>query len=223
MVNFYYLLHRAICEDFLMSTASAPWLDHAQLRQASRVAGSRALWIDLLLLVSCGIVATLMVALIDLDLKTPGHAILKGTFPIALGLALVPRRFSGFVISGTCIATLYALRSFPSLELPGGGATTSLILLGPMLDLFLWKAKPGINTYVRFGLAGLLTNALAFSVRWGGKSALIGPLGMIKLDKWLTIAPITYALCGIAAGIVSAAILFRAFNKPSTPAPTSQS
>jgi len=206
-----------------MSTASTPWLDHAQLRQASRVAGSRALWQDLLLLVSCGIVATLMVVLIDLNIKTPGHAILKGTLPIALGLAMVPRRFSGFVISGTSVATLYALRSFPSLELPGGGATTSLILLGPMLDLFLWKAKPGMNTYVRFTLAGLLTNFLAFAVRWGGKSALIGPLGMVKLDKWLSIAPITYALCGIAAGIISSAILFRAFNKPNNPSPTTQS
>lgn len=206
-----------------MSTASTPWLDHAQLRQASRVAGSRALWMDLLLLVSCGIVATLMVVLIDLDIKTPGHAILKGTLPIALGLAMVPRRFSGFVISGTCVATLYALRSYTSLALPGGGATTSLILLGPMLDVFLWKATPGMNTYVRFTLAGLLTNFLAFAIRWGGKSALIGPLGMVKLDKWLTIAPITYALCGIAAGIVSSAILFRAFNKPNNSSPTSQS
>lgn len=206
-----------------MSTASTPWLDHAQLRQASRVAGSRALWMDLLLLVSCGIVATLMVALIDLDIKTPGHAILKGTLPIALGLAMVPRRFSGFVISGTCIATLYALRSYTSLTPPGGGATTSLVLLGPMLDVFLWKAKPGMNTYVRFTLAGLLTNSLAFAIRWGGKSALIGPLGMVKLENWLTIAPITYALCGIAAGIVSSAILFRASNKPNNSSPTSQS
>ncbi len=198
-----------------MSTASAPWLDHAQLRRASRLAGSRALWMDALLLVSCGVTATLMVVLIDLNLKIPGHAILKGTLPIALGLALVPRRFSGLAISCTAVATLFALKSLTNLSLPGSGSTASLILFGTVLDLFLWQAKPGVNTYARFALAGLLTNSLAFAIRWGGKRAMIGPLGMVPLKEWLSYAPLTYALFGLGAGIVSGLIFFRMFGNPS--------
>ncbi|MFO0886187.1 MAG: hypothetical protein U0894_18750 [Pirellulales bacterium] len=59
---------------------------------------------------------------VDLDPEDPWPCDPQGTFPIAAGLAMVPRPIYGFVISGTSIATLYALRSFPSIEMPGGSA-----------------------------------------------------------------------------------------------------
>ncbi len=207
----------------MSSVESLPLLDHPQLRSASRVSGSRDLLSDLMILAACGCAAALMVALIDLNLKIPGHAILKGTFPIALGLALVPRRFSGMAISASAMGTLMTLKFFTTLDMPGGGSTTSLLLLGPMLDLLLWGARPGLNTIVRFVLAGLLTNLIAFAIRFGGKVAFFAAIDIVSWDRWKTVAPWTHLACGIAAGLVSSVILFRMWPRAEDSAPTQDS
>ena len=34
------------------------------------------------------------------------------------------------------------------------------------------------------------------------------------LGDWLTVAPVSYAACGLAAGLISAAVFFRATARP---------
>jgi hypothetical protein len=69
----------------------------------------------------------------DFNLQIPGHAILRAVLPMAIGLALVPRKNGGTVMG---VAALGG-------ELPGLGACTSLALLGPMLDLALRSSAAG--------------------------------------------------------------------------------
>src|SRR5437667_465366 len=82
------------------------------------------------------------------DRGLPGHAILRGVLPLTLGLALVPRRFSGSVMGCSAVLTLLVLRgaSGPSL---GPAAVAALLLTGPLMDLALWNARPGWRLYVR--------------------------------------------------------------------------
>lgn len=193
----------------MSSAESLPSLNPSQLRSGS----SRDLLSDLMTLGACGFVAALMVTLIDLNLKIPGHAILKGTVPIAVGLAMVPRRFSGMAISASALFTLMALRFFTTLDAPGGGSTTSLLLLGPMLDMLQWRARPGMSTFIRFVLAGLLTNLIAFAIRFGGKIAFFNAISVVSWERWKTIAPWTHIACGILAGLICGLILFRAWPR----------
>lgn len=160
---------------------------------------------DLLLAVAGGALAACTVALVDLNLRLPGHAILKAVLPVALGFAVVPRRATGLVMMLSALATLFMLRWGWRLGV-GVGATTSLLALGPLLDLLLWRAKQGPWLVARFAAAGLLANVAAFAVRGGNKAW--GEFGLRPLDQWLTIAPWTYALCGLIAGLVSGICFF---------------
>jgi len=78
-----------------------------------------------------------------------------------------------------------------------------------VLDLFLWNVKPGWMLYVRFAAAGLAASCVAFTIRGGGKAAGLDSIRMRPLDDWLTVAPVTYAAFGFAAGLVSSLVLFR--------------
>jgi len=195
-----------------MSTPTVSWLDHQGLRSASALGGAArtpsTVLLRYLLAFIAGVGAAASTTLIDLHLRLPGHAILKATLPVALGLAVAPQRFAGLATSGGALTGLVAFSRFFGVG-AGMGATASLLALGPILDLFLWNVRPGWMLYLRFAAAGLAANCLAFAIRGGGKAAGFDSIRMRPLDDWLTVAPITYVAFGLAAGLVSSAILFR--------------
>jgi hypothetical protein len=195
-----------------VSIPGASWIDHPELRTASRL--TRALGTGQAVVARyglaflCGIGAAAAVALVDLHLRLPGSSILKATLPVALGLAIAPQRGSGLVISGGALVAVAFMKRF--FGIGGGlGALTSLLALGPVLELLLWNAKNGWGLYLRFAAAGVLANCLAFAVRGGGKAAGLDGLSMRPLADWLTVAPWTYAACGLVAGLFSGLLLFR--------------
>jgi hypothetical protein len=151
-----------------------------------------------------GVVAAAATAFLDFSLRIPGHAILRSVFPMALGLALVPRRLAGSFMSVTALGAFFLFRRMGA----GGGvgALTSLCLTGPLLDLALLGARRPWRLYLAFVLAGLGSNLAAFFVRWGFR--LIGDGGTRPKAEWLAVAPWTYVLCGIAAGFLSALVWF---------------
>lgn len=162
-------------------------------------------------LIGVGIVTAATSTLFDLHLRVPGHAILKVAFPVAAGLALVPRRGAGSIIGGSALATAISLR----LAGLGGagfgfGALTSLTVIGPILDWTLRHARSSRSVYLGFILAGLASNLLALFVRGSLKGLGLEHAGGRPFGVWLSQAVITYTLCGIAAGLLSALVWFSA-------------
>src|SRR5689334_17054254 len=87
---------------------------------------------DLVVLAGAGALAALAVAYVKLGLRIPGHSIVLAALPMAAGLALAPRRFSGTAMSASALGATW-LTSLGGANF-GSGATTSLLLLGPMVD-----------------------------------------------------------------------------------------
>src|SRR5262249_53481705 len=113
----------------------------SRLPSLSRAAGGiRA--VEIATLLAAGIAAASLVSFAKLHLRIPGHAVLLAVFPTALGLALVPRRLSGCVIGGSALATAGVFRAAGVGDM-GGGAMTSLCLIGPLLDAALFRAHSG--------------------------------------------------------------------------------
>lgn len=156
-------------------------------------------------LVALGVAAALLTLLVDLDLKTPGHAILRCVVPLALGVAVAPRRGAGAVMAGAAAATAVIHGSFS--EPRGVGSMTSLILAGPFLEFAVRRAGSGRGVYLGIALAGLAANLCAFAVRFAAKVG--GGDGGGPLATWWPRALPSYAICGAAAGLVSAALWFR--------------
>jgi hypothetical protein len=186
---------------------------HRELLASSRVAGwsspTHRLWFaELAVLVGAGATAAVAVACLDFSLRIPGHAILRAVFPMALGLSLAPRRLGGIVMGAGACTTLMLLKATGG-RVPGLGALASLCALGPVLDVALWWCRSGWPVYLSFALAGWGANLIAFAVRGAGKMSGLDGLRMRPLSDWLTVAPWTYSLCGLVAGLVSAAIWFR--------------
>jgi hypothetical protein len=165
-------------------------------------------------LVACGVVAAIASQWLDFHLRIPGHAILRIVFPMALGLALVPRRGAGTIMGASGLLSGLALRAVP---FAGGGlsigALTSLTLTGPLLDLSLRRAKGGWRLYAGFALAGLASNAAALLARGGAKLAGLERLGTRPFMEWLPQAAVSYLLCGLAAGVLSGLIWFHGRHK----------
>src|SRR5262245_257129 len=116
----------------------------ANLRQASRLpplarGDSRISTLEIVALLVFGALAAIAVSMIHMSARVPGHAILRAVFPMAAGLALVPRRSSGLVMSAGAILTTAFLRlgNFGEIQ---SAAFVSLLALGPMLDLALASA-----------------------------------------------------------------------------------
>ena len=145
----------------------------------------------------------------DFRLGLPGHHILFAVFPMALGLALVPRRLAGSVMGASGVATLAALGAAGA-HLPGPGALAGFALMGPLLDLALSRGWTGWRLYGAFLAAGAVTNTLAFIVRATTKYFGLGGLGGGRsFAAWLPVAVWTYALAGLLAGLLSAVVWFR--------------
>lgn len=188
------------------------WSVNQPLSQRSRLgramlspAGTGLL--DVAILVMCGFAAAVMTALIDLNLRLPGHAILKVVLPLSLGMSLVPRRGAGVTMGASAGATLWGLSLLGGSGV-GPGAATSLLLLGPLLDVAVRRVGLGWRLYAAFGMAGLTANLGAFLIRGGAKVSGGGLAGTRMLPDWLSVAPVSYALCGLIAGFVSAVVFF---------------
>jgi len=168
--------------------------------------------------------AALATTFLRIPLRIPGSAIVFSIFPTALAVALVPRRGAGTLASAAALATLGALR-LGGAALPGAGAAASLLLAGPLLDGARAGARAGWRLYAAFVLAGLIANLAAFAARAGipalgiagggashglhrgaGGGSALGGLGLRH-------ALLTYAACGLVAGLLSAAAWFR-FRAP---------
>jgi len=158
------------------------------------------------ILLACGAAAALATTLIDLQLRMPGHAILKATLPYLIGMALVPRRGAGTVMSAGSLITLVLMGYLGVRE--GMGSATSLVLLGPCLDFAVAQAKPNVWLYLRFAVAGLIANLCAFLVQMTAKRMGFSLGGGRDLQSWLSLALITYPAFGFAAGLLCAAVLF---------------
>lgn len=145
---------------------------------------------------------------LHLRLGIPGSSIVRTVFPMALGLALAPRRGAGCVMGASALASVVLFR-VGGFGLLGVGATTSLFLTGPLLDLALWRPKRGVRLYFCFALAGLAANLGALTIRGGVKLFGFDHATGRTLAMWFPQAVVTYALCGLLAGLLSAVVWFR--------------
>ena len=161
---------------------------------------------DVLLLLGAGAAAAVAAALPHYGLKIPGHAIIRAVFPMALGLALAPRRMGGLVMGAGALGSAMVI-SVGGVAI-GLGAMTSLVLIGPLLDLALWRTRHGWHLYLGFALAGLGANLVAFAVRGAPKFMGVDHVPR-TFAAWLFPAIITYPLCGVLAGLLSALVWFK--------------
>ncbi|MBI3462115.1 MAG: hypothetical protein HY000_03510 [Planctomycetes bacterium] len=182
-------------------------LDRGRLPTLTRP-GERISAGEVVTLCLCGFVAALCTAFLDLDLRIPGHSIIRAIFPMAFGFALVPRRSAGTIMGTTALATSLGLKvgGFAGM---GTGAMTSLFLTGPLLDLSLMYARAGWQLYWGFMLAGVVSNLVALVVRGAAKLWAADQLGGRRFGEWLPQAVMTYLLCGAVAGLVSAFFWFQ--------------
>ena len=137
---------------------------------------------------------------------------------------LVPRRGAGTVMGLGALFSLLWMQ-VGGHAAPGWGAITSLLLTGPMMDWALWSAKPGRRIYFSLALAGFATNFAAFVIRGAAKSLGTAGGGGQPFAGWWPEAILTYSLCGLLAGVISAAVWFHAPGpkNPDLPPETSAS
>ncbi len=166
--------------------------------------------------------AAFAVGLLHPALRVPGHAILRGALPMAMGLALVPRRSAGIIMAVGAGATSLAMSAahigvFPATSMLG------VLALGPVLDLALLGQSAGWKLYLRFAAGGAVANLVAFVLRTaglqlgiesgghgggGGGNGMGGGAG--QLTNYGSTALVSFLICGALAGLVSGAAWFRA-------------
>jgi hypothetical protein len=168
---------------------------------------------EVLLLLFCGAAAAATSGLVKDGLRIPGHSIVLSMLPMALGLALAPRRLSGFLMSTGAFSTAAAFNHL-GLAHYGSGAFISLCLLGPVMDLAVTKARSGWRLYSGLVLAGIATNLLALGSR--GLSKFFGlDMGTRPFSTWWSQAILTYTLSGAVAGLICALCFFHLSSKHS--------
>jgi hypothetical protein len=189
-----------------------PGLEHSARLPTLAREGRGLAAAELTVLFLLGIAAATLSGLLKLSLQIPGHNIIRVIFPMALGLAVVPRRGSGSImgIGGFVGAMGFHLSGVTGL---GTGATTSLVLTGFFLDAALVGARAGKSVYLRLALAGLAANMAAFVIRLAERSFAVGGIVGGSGAAWWMKAPVTYPVCGLLAGIISAMVWFR-FSPP---------
>jgi len=173
---------------------------------------------EILALFFCGAVSASLIAFVKLGLRLPGHSIVLSMLPMVFGLALAPRRFSGFIMSAGALATAAAYTG-AGLAQYGAGAFVSLCLLGPTMDLALTKVRSGWRLYLGLVLAGIVTNLMALGSRSASKLLGLDP-GTRPFGSWWSQAILTYSLCGALAGLLGAICFFHFRNRQSGSANT---
>jgi hypothetical protein len=164
-----------------------------------------AAW-ELAALVGLGALTAAIVSYVKLKAGIPGHAIIRSVLPIAFGVALVPRRFAGSIMSASAGLTMIATGH------AGFGSLASMISVGVLLDFALRKARAGLGLYAAFVLAGLGGNA----VGWGVRAAARLAEGDATSGAWWARSVLSYSLCGIFAGLLSAALWFQLSKRDET-------
>ena len=195
MVNDWFVVH-----DGLLGAGRFPSL--ARTRQ--RV--SAAEW---LLLVGCGAAAAAAIGFIKLSLRIPGHSIVLAALPMVFGMSLAPRRLAGSVMSAGALGSSWLL-SAAGADF-GAGATVSLLLFGPMMDVALNRVHSGRRAYAALVLSGVATNLLALGSRAAAKVLGLDLAGARPFDSWWLQASVTYTLSGVVAGLLGALCWFH-FN-----------
>jgi hypothetical protein len=164
--------------------------------------------LELATLVLAGTAAALLTHLLRLHLGIPGSSIVFAVVPLSLGVALVPRRGAGAVMSASALGVSGVL-ALAGVRLDGVGAMTSLVVTGPLLDVAGRWSPPGWRLYLGFVLAGVCSNAAAFVVRGTAKALSLGGAAGGAFHVWLPRAIVTYAVAGTVAGLTGAAAWFR--------------
>jgi hypothetical protein len=189
-----------VVRDGLIGAARLPSL----ARTRSRVSVA-----ELLALLLCGATSAAVVGLVKLSLGIPGNAIVLGALPMALGMALAPRRLAGCTMSAGAVGTAFVLTSLGARY--GSGAFISLTLFGPMMDLALRRVQRGWRVYAALVTAGVGANILALASRATTKLLGLDLAGGRPFDSWWLQAIVTYTLCGAVAGLLGAICWFH-FN-----------
>lgn len=199
---------------------------HETLRAARRWQTSADLpihvessFLEQLALIGCGALAAVLVLCLDFRLRIPGHAIVRAVIPMALGMALVPRRGAGWLMALGAAATWGGVAAGSQqlgLDSKGLGSTTSLLALGPFLDMAVRFARNSRHVYAALAAGGVLANLFALAVqttaKWNGWDAGGGK----PLAAWLPLAAVSYPAWGAFAGLTSAVCWFR-WRSPPTP------
>jgi hypothetical protein len=170
--------------------------------------GQRISAAELLLLGLCGAAAAAAVGFAKLRLGIPGHSIVLAALPMAFGLSLAPRRLAGSVMSAGALGTALLL-SGSGAATYGSGASVSLALIGPMMDLALRRARTGWPVYVALVVSGVAANLLALSSRAATKVLGLDLAGARPFDSWWLQAAGTYTLSGVVAGLLGALCWFQ--------------
>jgi hypothetical protein len=194
----------------MLTAAFAPKLS---LQKSSRLpaisCAARISLAELTCLLACGALAALAIGLLHLSPRVPGHAILRGALPMAMGLALVPRRSAGFImaIGAGVTATAMSAAQIGSFQ---PTAMLSVLALGPVMDVALLGQSNGWRLYARFVLAGIVANLLTCALKAAGVQLSIemGGGGQFMRFSWPIILT-SYTLCGALAGFIGAAAWFR--------------
>ena len=193
----------------------------ARLAAVSRFGTARTATVsktELLFLLGVGAGTAVLRTVLDLRLQVPGHSILLVVLPIVMGRAATPRRGAGTVIGAGAAGTAALLWLAPVGARFGLGAFTSLVLTGPLLDLFLRLLPRGPGVYLACVTAGTVSNMLAFAVKavlkLAGMNTGLHPGAIYEI--WITRAALTYPACGVIAGLLSAWICFR-FRRAADP------
>lgn len=187
----------------------------ANLKRSSRLpelvsSSDRISWLEIAALVACGALA---VFAIHLSWRVPGHAILRAVFPMAAGLAVVPRRSAGLVMTLSAALTGRMLHwgDFGEIQ---PAALASLLARGPMLDLATLGAPVGWRLYSRFVAAGIAANLVAFTTRTIMAALGYETPGSHQMERLGWLVPASFVLCGAVAGLVSAIAWFRLRSRP---------
>jgi hypothetical protein len=193
MINNWFSIH-----DGLVAAGRIP----SMTRVRDRISAS-----ELTLLLFLGAASATTAGFLRLGIRLPGSSIILSMLPMILGLALTPRRLSGFIMSASAFGTASAF-SLAGMAHYGSGAFVSLCLMGPVMDLALTKARSGWRLYLGLMLAGIGTNLLALASRSMSKLLGLDLASMRPFGSWWTQAVITYSLCGAAAGLIGAFCFF---------------
>ena len=196
MVNDWFVVH-----ENLIGAARFPSL--ARPRQRISI-------VELVLLLASGAAAAAAVGFVKLSLGIPGHAIVLAALPMALGLSLAPRHLAGSVMSAGALGTAFLLSAVAGVTY-GSGASVSLSLIGPMMDVALRGARRGRRVYVALVVSGVAANLLALGSRAATKLLGLDLAGARPFDSWWLQAAATYTLSGVVAGLLGAVCWFH-FN-----------
>jgi hypothetical protein len=174
--------------------------------RAAYPAALQADWIDAAVLIAMGVIAAALTTFVHLRMRIPGHAIVLSVIPMSFGLAAAPRRGAGGLMG---LSAVLATIGFDPAGAPTRvAALVSLGLVGVLLDLAARRAQCGKKLYVAFAVAGLASNAVAFGAKMLEKRSGLD-VGSRPYAEWISIAPLSFALCGLLAGLIGAALFFQ--------------